>query len=56
MMDSGLDDGATSDLPRRRNSVTTVMQTPGCKRQGSVTSEVCPVLGVGGVAAGWWRV
>jgi len=24
--------------------------------QGSVTSEVCPVLGVGGVAAGWWRV
>jgi hypothetical protein len=24
--------------------------------QGSVTSKVCPVLGAGGVAAGWWRV
>ncbi len=24
--------------------------------QGSVTSKVCPVLGVGGVAAGWWPV
>ncbi len=40
---------ARDDPDRRFDDLFNLVADP----QGSVTSKVCPVLGVGGVAAGW---